>query len=377
MLKISSATQWLRNASHYFVNPKKIHNAEAQYRALVLAGCIIVLAMIAMVVVVILIPQWLQGIIDINGLFINLSMLVSYIICLFFLKHTGNNIITANLAALPLYISLLYSSMIIGGPAATSNEIMVLIPLIVYFTAGGQSAALWAVITLLTQLTFFIMYKSGYVFTQTLSASSIINQGLLHWLVTLMGILGIARVYEKTHYHLINQRDKRENDNQFLSTHDPLTGLINRQHAISTLNEYIKSIKSRLTFTVMLIDIDHFYTINAEFGMTIGDQILCNLSERLTSTPMIKMAARTNGNQFLVVSHSNAQDSDSNELIEKVLQIITAPYVIEHRIISLPIHMGLSFLSANKNHAEALLNEAETSLKKAKRSPFTYLNEYV
>lgn len=376
MLKISIATQWLRHTSQYFVNPLKIHNAEAQYRAQVLAGCIIVFSAISLLAALILLPQWLQGKIGVIGCYMALFIALFFFGCLYVLKKTGNNIITANLAATPLYLSLVYSGLIIGGPAATSNTIMLLIPLIVYFTAGARSAIYWTGIIFFTLITFFVMHKLGYVFIKSISAESIIDQGFLHWGITLVGILGTARVYEKTYYNLITQRDKRETDNKFLSTHDLLTGTMNRQYLITALNQYIKTIKkNNLTLTFMLIDAHHFYTINDKFGLAAGDQVLTKLATRLSSFPKIKMVARTNGNQFAIISHSHERNEDSSDLIEDILQIATEPYTIEHRIISLPIHIGLSFLSDEKNDAEALLHQAETSLKKAKCSNFTYLNE--
>jgi len=376
MLKISNSTSWFRDACQYFVNDEKIYNADAQYRARILAGCIIVFTVLAVALCIILAPQIAQDKIKPEGLFISLFLFVFFSFCLYFLKHSGNITFIANLTIVPVFISLIYSSMITGGPKATSNEIMILIPLILYFTAGAPSAFLWALLIFIAQTTLFIMHKNGYVFIQSMNTEAITDQAFTHWMITLVGLLGIARVYDKSHNALINQRDKREIDNQYLTTHDLLTGASNRQHLLISINNFIKSTKKhQQSFAIIIIDIQNLHHINLEHGFEKGDAILMQLSQRLLSLSSIKMVSRSNGNQFTVVTHPQAHLENSNQLIEELLETVNAPYTIDHRIVSLSIHLGISLYKNEKQTAESLFIHAEDSLRKARSHHLAYTDE--
>ena len=63
---------------------------------------------------------------------------------------------------------------------------------------------------------------------------------------------------------------------EFLSFHDSLTGLCNRRM-------FQKSIaaKRQDIFALMLMDLDHFKTINDNFGHDIGDKVLCGIADLL------------------------------------------------------------------------------------------------
>jgi PleD family two-component response regulator len=56
---------------------------------------------------------------------------------------------------------------------------------------------------------------------------------------------------------------------------DPLTGICNRRSLKEVLNtEIARSLRGKLSFTVIFCDIDHFKLINDEMGHANGDVIL-------------------------------------------------------------------------------------------------------
>ncbi|MDD9924061.1 MAG: diguanylate cyclase [Boseongicola sp.] len=97
-------------------------------------------------------------------------------------------------------------------------------------------------------------------------------------------------------------RHSAENS-MLLAVTDPLTGLYNRRYAEAYLADAIHN--SRATaqpFTVMLLDIDHFKTINDTYGHAAGDAVLKAVGDKMKSNVRaIDLVARYGGEEFLVV----------------------------------------------------------------------------
>ena len=65
----------------------------------------------------------------------------------------------------------------------------------------------------------------------------------------------------------------------FLSTHDPLTGLLNRHQLLEALNHYADTGAARGALVVF--DIDRFAQINEIAGHAAGDELLCAIADRM------------------------------------------------------------------------------------------------
>ncbi|MEY1556404.1 diguanylate cyclase [Yoonia sp. R2331] len=83
---------------------------------------------------------------------------------------------------------------------------------------------------------------------------------------------------------------------------DPLTGLSNRRHAEAHLQRLARhSRDSGQPYALIMIDLDHFKTINDRFGHAGGDRVLRELSKRLQSAMQNgELVARIGGEEFLV-----------------------------------------------------------------------------
>lgn len=83
---------------------------------------------------------------------------------------------------------------------------------------------------------------------------------------------------------------------------DPLTGLYNRRYAEPHLVRLAEqSQQSGTELAVMMLDIDHFKSINDTYGHTAGDKVLVQLANRLRDNlRTIDLVARIGGEEFLV-----------------------------------------------------------------------------
>jgi diguanylate cyclase (GGDEF)-like protein len=85
--------------------------------------------------------------------------------------------------------------------------------------------------------------------------------------------------------------------------HDPLTGLFNRQHMQSLLErECARHARTGGSFSVALIDLDHFKSVNDQHGHPVGDEVLKSFAKvamgRLRDTDVL---CRWGGEEFLVL----------------------------------------------------------------------------
>ena len=83
---------------------------------------------------------------------------------------------------------------------------------------------------------------------------------------------------------------------------DPLTGLSNRRQAEAQLRQVADRARSKgHDFAVLVLDIDHFKSVNDRHGHAAGDAVLRELSDRLRETfRESDLIARIGGEEFLV-----------------------------------------------------------------------------
>lgn len=88
-----------------------------------------------------------------------------------------------------------------------------------------------------------------------------------------------------------------------LATHDPLTGLLNRRELDRLLEEELaRAARFRRSFSIVLVDIDHFKAVNDTHGHQAGDIVLMHVAALLAShARSTDRVARFGGEEFALV----------------------------------------------------------------------------
>lgn len=88
-----------------------------------------------------------------------------------------------------------------------------------------------------------------------------------------------------------------------LARTDPLTGLLNRRAFLEASQTAIaEASATRQSISMLMIDVDHFKSINDNFGHDTGDRVLINISARLKRLESKKNSvARLGGEEFIVL----------------------------------------------------------------------------
>ncbi|MBC3863397.1 diguanylate cyclase [Undibacterium jejuense] len=111
------------------------------------------------------------------------------------------------------------------------------------------------------------------------------------------------RLLEKLVLDRTAELDEKNKQLEMLSVTDRLTGLYNRLKLDLTLEaEYGRYIRSGKVFSVILMDVDHFKTVNDTYGHQVGDMVLEAIAEILKAGVRDHdVIGRWGGEEFLVV----------------------------------------------------------------------------
>lgn len=108
---------------------------------------------------------------------------------------------------------------------------------------------------------------------------------------------------------------------EYLSNHDPLTKLYNRNYFNRTVAEELRHVKAG-TVCLIVLDIDHFKYINDQHGHRAGDEILKSLSKILNNVVREQdIVARWGGEEFVILCHQSSPN-DAYKLCERITEKI-------------------------------------------------------
>lgn len=156
---------------------------------------------------------------------------------------------------------------------------------------------------------------------------------------------------------------------------DPLTGLFNRRYALPHLARLSEeSRKSGRQFAIMILDLDHFKTINDTYGHKAGDEVLQQVATRLQGNlRAVDLLARIGGEEFLIAI-PNSDVVHARTAAERLCKLIgDTPFFIENgaREITMTMSVGVSLNdglepSEVMDDLEGLVNAADLALYAAK-----------
>ena len=199
------------------------------------------------------------------------------------------------------------------------------------------------------------------------------KSGREYWLdVSILALRNEAG--EVTHFVAIErdvtEQKELEHKLETLSRTDPLTGLLNRR----SLEEYLAKEYSRFTrhavkFSLLLLDIDHFKSINDQHGHTVGDRVLKMLAESCSdSLRKHDIVARYGGEEFCVVLPYTRCETAAI-LAEKLrTRIANQTLKVGAEDITVTASIGVSEIKAADKTPDDILERADAALYEAKQS---------
>ena len=171
----------------------------------------------------------------------------------------------------------------------------------------------------------------------------------------------------------ISTRKAAEEEVQRLAFFDPLTNLPNRRMLNDKLSMYVEQIKqSDHTGALLFLDLDNFKRINDSLGHNAGDEILVELSQRLTRVlNPTDTLARVGGDEFIIlienVGDSHKQASLESELMAKVVQsVFYDKFEVGDLAFQVSCSIGICLINNANAISENILKFADTAMYRSK-----------
>jgi two-component system cell cycle response regulator len=152
---------------------------------------------------------------------------------------------------------------------------------------------------------------------------------------------------------------------------DQLTGLHNRRYMARHLDNLIAGArKSGKPLAFLIMDIDHFKSVNDSHGHDSGDEVLREFAGRISANVRgIDLACRYGGEEFVVVM----PDTDMAfaytvaERLRKSVEEAAFAISREPHKLNITISIGIAGSEGNVDSADKLLHRADQALYRAKR----------
>jgi diguanylate cyclase (GGDEF)-like protein len=160
------------------------------------------------------------------------------------------------------------------------------------------------------------------------------------------------------------QRSQRE------ALHDSLTGLPNRVLFMERLAQAVaRNRREQAPFSVILLDLDHFRTINESLGHAAGDTLLIAVAERLLDCSRAgDTVARLGADEFALLIHRVTHAADAARVAERIQASLAAPIDVHGYEVYTSASFGIALETGGAGEPEHLLRSADLALGGAKKS---------
>jgi len=166
----------------------------------------------------------------------------------------------------------------------------------------------------------------------------------------------------------LTEQRRSEREISRLARFDSLTSLPNRAMMRQTLDEALRNAAHRKKgCALFMIDLDRFKNVNDTLGHPIGDALLRQVAERLTSVMGNHgQVGRLGGDEFQAVLPGGADIGLLESLARTLIEQVSRPYMIEGYKVTIGASVGISIGDPGRASADALVRDADLALYAAK-----------
>ncbi len=184
----------------------------------------------------------------------------------------------------------------------------------------------------------------------------------------------------------VTERWNSQRQIQYLSLHDSVTGLGNRQYLIERLALQLKQAeRDEAVVAVLLIGLEGFASIEGTMGHRVGDELLSEVARRLIAVlgvprhhdrrrrrdPDSYSAVRFGNDEFAAVDTVMNRD-EAAALAESIAAAIEEPYRIDEHEIVVAASIGISVYPDDAATVDALLRYGRSALQTSRAIPDPY-----
>jgi diguanylate cyclase (GGDEF)-like protein len=153
-----------------------------------------------------------------------------------------------------------------------------------------------------------------------------------------------------------------------LALHDPVCGLPNRIYFAERLERAIAEVRDGgSTAAVFYIDLDHFKDVNDTLGHHIGDELILNVTRRLSQIMREDdLVGRLGGDEFAIIMICASDNYSLQAIAERILGAICAPFIVSGHALNIGASIGIAVIDSSTEDARDILRYADMALYRAK-----------
>ena len=156
---------------------------------------------------------------------------------------------------------------------------------------------------------------------------------------------------------------------RYLALHDPLCGLPNRNFFSERLEAVIADVRGGgLPAAAFYIDLDHFKDVNDTLGHPVGDELIRDVTLRLSR--MMRgddLVARLGGDEFAVITSGTSDSLVLQGMAGRIISTLCAPYLINGHTIVIGASVGIAVIDHRSEGSTAdIMRYADMALYRAK-----------
>lgn len=167
----------------------------------------------------------------------------------------------------------------------------------------------------------------------------------------------------------ITERKQMEEKIWNLAYFDSLTNLPNRRMLLDRLAQaLLRAKRYQNSLAVMFLDLDNFKTINDSLGHDVGDELLKEVSVRLSACVRTgDTVSRHGGDEFIILLPETALPEDAALVADKIIKTINIPIQIAGNTLKVSISIGIAAYPVNgTDDIQELLKKADSAMYAAK-----------
>jgi diguanylate cyclase (GGDEF)-like protein/PAS domain S-box-containing protein len=168
----------------------------------------------------------------------------------------------------------------------------------------------------------------------------------------------------------ITEQKRLEEDLRRMATTDSLTGLFNRRHFWDlSERELARAKRGSHTISLLMIDLDHFKSVNDTYGHEVGDKVLKHVAKvGLGNLREVDIMGRIGGEEFAVLLQETSLP-DALTVAERLRTTVARESITtDHGPVTITISIGVAELSGETLDLETLFKHADNALYTAKKN---------
>lgn len=146
-----------------------------------------------------------------------------------------------------------------------------------------------------------------------------------------------------------------------LALYDNLTKLPNRAlFMIEFNNELNRAVRYETKIALLFLDLDGFKAVNDTFGHQVGDELLKEVADRITSRIRSSdFAYRLGGDEFTIILNDVQSSATAIDIAQEIIGEINKDIVINHEVVHVGASVGIAMYPENSRDMPTLIKQAD------------------